>query len=87
MIATCSPVQEILPGCLYDVADIRGEVIGEEVPAWVARVIAACDPGIVLVRVHASYSDLPRPGVVVQPGNGTAGPARASGRLGRFFTW
>jgi len=79
VIAQQSPVHEITGGRAYDVADIRGEVIGEEVPAWVARVIAACEPAV-LVRVH-SYADLPWPGVTVR--DERVPPLRP----GRFFTW
>ncbi|HEX3388831.1 MAG TPA: hypothetical protein VHT94_07320 [Streptosporangiaceae bacterium] len=50
-------VYEITDGRHYDVAALAhagkpGEVIGEDIPAWVARVIVACLEGPVRVTVH-----------------------------------
>lgn len=49
-----SPVQEITDGRRYDVHawSQHGEMIGEEVPAWVARVIVACLDVPAWVAVH-----------------------------------
>jgi hypothetical protein len=51
-IAAWSPVQEILDRHQYDVTAGDGEVIGTEIPAWVARVITVTEPTACVVRVH-----------------------------------
>jgi hypothetical protein len=68
MLSRFSPVQEIANGREYDVTAADGEVIGTQVPAWVARVIAACD-GPVLVRAYQCAGVSP-------PGTKTAPQAR-----------
>jgi hypothetical protein len=50
-------VYEITDGRHYDVTALAhagepAEVIGENIPAWVARVIVACLPGPARVTVH-----------------------------------
>jgi hypothetical protein len=77
MIAGWSPVQEITENHLYDVLSADGEIIGEEIPPWVARVIATVE-AYVTVRVHVH----PQPrcaGTEQLPGelqaSGSAGPA------------
>jgi hypothetical protein len=47
-------VTEIVNGLLYDVTAADGEVIGERVPAWVARVIVACEPRPPLVTTSVT---------------------------------
>lgn len=53
LLALPGTVSEIKDGASYDVTAFSPpQLIGEAVPAWVARIIAACEPGPVLVRVH-----------------------------------
>jgi hypothetical protein len=55
------PVAEITDGRNYDVTAADGEVVGEDVPAWIARVIVAC---------------LDRPPLVTVPVPGRPAPGR-----------
>lgn len=69
-------VAEITDGRNYDVA-VRlpggraGEIIGSDVPAWVARVIVACAGEPVIVTVHLESSPR-RP--VTTPSRAAGGP-------------
>jgi hypothetical protein len=51
-IAAWSPVQEIVDRHSYDVTAGDGEVIGTEIPPWVARVIVVTEPTPCVVQVH-----------------------------------